>query len=629
MKNSTTTFINTPCVAFLRRPVPAGSQARVMTTPGRISILLVAALLFISPAPAFAQWVEQQVTLRPGWNSVYLTVEPESNRISDLLDGVPVKSVWCWNNKFTSVRYIDDPSELIPEKPGWFSYFPDTAGIPSALTNLFTMSACRAYLIELDSAADVSWTIRGKPVNKAYNWRSDSFNLVGFQTTGGSEPSFTDFFASSPAHAGQSAYRLDAAGKWQEIAEPGTEPVRAGEAYWVYCEGASSYTGPVAVKLDQDGEVNFGRFLQEHRVLLTNQSSTAVAISTKVTGSGTAPVGQEDMTAGVVPLSYWDIDLAAGRYGWYALDAPVSNVILPGESVPIKLSVRRADMTSSVEDLAGDARYRSLLEITSDSGMTFRIPVISQGPGPRSGVPKDGDPDPVELDRTGLWVGYVVANKVSYPGDAVDADSPQETGQEAQFRVIIHVDDDGNARFLQQVYILWEDGDSGAGFSGGYRLVTDDSVIGDFEGSILRGGRQVGRRISTVAFGFDGPQAMTGSFGEDSETLSVEIVMGYNDPLNPFKHKFHPDHDNLNARFDGPLPEGIESLTITRNLEFAFTDTDPDGLPLPGWGDNALGGIFEETISGVHRRPIVVGGTFRLTRVSEIGTLELEEDAAE
>ena len=89
-------------------------------TPGRTSILLAAALLLISPVPAFAQWVDQAVTLRPGWNSVYLTVEPESNRISDLLEGVPVKSVWCWNNKFTSVRYIDDPSELIPEKPGWF-----------------------------------------------------------------------------------------------------------------------------------------------------------------------------------------------------------------------------------------------------------------------------------------------------------------------------------------------------------------------------------------------------------------------------------------------------------------------------------------------------------------------------
>ena len=212
--------------------------------------------------------------------------------------------------------------------------------------------------------------------------------------------------------SGQNAYRLDAAGKWQKIVKPGTEPVRAGEAYWVYCKGASSYTGPVTVKLDQAGEVNFGRFLQRHRVQFTNHSSAEVKLTVNVAGAGSAPAGQGNMTAGPVPLSYWRIDLgnedpAANFFGWDALDAPLSNAIRPGASWPLQVSVRRADMTSTVEDLAGDARYRSILNVTSDSGMTFRIPVISEGLASRPRVAKDGDAGGEQPDRAGLWVGYV------------------------------------------------------------------------------------------------------------------------------------------------------------------------------------------------------------------------------
>jgi hypothetical protein len=128
----------------------------------------------------------------------------------------------------------------------------------------------------------------------------------------------------------------------------------------------------------------------------------------------------------------------------------------------------------------------------------------------------------------------------------------------------------------------------------------------------------VGRRISTVAFGFDDPQAMTGTFGD---TLATTIMMGYQDALNPFKHKYHPDHDNLDARFESVLPSGKESFDIERSLSFTFTDEDPEGLPELGWGDSVRGGTFQEIIIGVHRRPLHVGGFFRIIRVSDIGTL--------
>ena len=68
-----------------------------------------------------------------------------------------------------------------------------------------------------------------------------------------------------------------------------------------------------------------------------------------------------------------------------------------------------------------------------------------------------------------------------------------------------------------------------------------------------------------------------GPFG--TGTLNGVVALDYNHPLNPFKHVYHPDHDNLNERFEQPpLPEGRESFTVTRNVAFEFTATDPHGV---------------------------------------------------
>ena len=99
------------------------------------------------------------------------------------------------------------------------------------------------------------------------------------------------------------------------------------------------------------------------------------------------------------------------------------------------------------------------------------------------------------------------------------------------------------------------------------------------------------------------------------------MVLGYDDPRNPFKHTFHPDHDNLDERFEAMVPEGVESFAVTRLIELEFTAADPDRLAIAGWGDNQLGGRYRETVTGLHTRTIRAAGTFRLSQVSRIGVL--------
>jgi hypothetical protein len=109
--------------------------------------------------------------------------------------------------------------------------------------------------------------------------------------------------------------------------------------------------------------------------------------------------------------------------------------------------------------------------------------------------------------------------------------------------------------------------------------------------------------------------------GFGAGTLAASLTLDYNHPLNPFKHRFHPDHNNLDERFEQTLPEGKESFTINRTVALEFTDTDPLGLNPPGWGDTELGGSYGETMTGLHRSPIHISGTFRLVRVARVGAL--------
>jgi len=62
-------------------------------------------------------------------------------------------------------------------------------------------------------------------------------------------------------------------------------------------------------------------------------------------------------------------------------------------------------------------------------------------------------------------------------------------------------------------------------------------------------------------------------------------------------------------------------MTVTRTLSLEFSATDPLGLNPPGWGDSELGGVYRETITGLHRSTIQIRGNFRLVRVARAAAL--------
>jgi hypothetical protein len=227
----------------------------------------------------------------------------------------------------------------------------------------------------------------------------------------------------------------------------------------------------------------------------------------------------------------------------------------------------------------------------------------------------------------GLWVGKVVLSRVNEvqtakPGESGDI---TDTADTASFTILFHVDDGGRVSLLKDVIIMQEnDGEEDAsiapdaladGADNRLVLLTDPSKIPLFRGVTIRGGKLVGQRIGTVAYDFeDSELAMDGGLGP-GRAIVGELVLSKLHPTNPFRHKYHPDHRNINPDNDD---YGYE---IVRHMTVVFDDT-PDGQPGIGdYGVRTLTGVYSETIEGLHKIPLVVEGVVSLTRICTVGKL--------
>jgi hypothetical protein len=262
--------------------------------------------------------------------------------------------------------------------------------------------------------------------------------------------------------------------------------------------------------------------------------------------------------------------------------------------------------------------------VTAQSSQASSTALAGAGAG-LAGAP------PLAHKHAGLWLGSASINKVSQPANLSQPNTPQNVAAEFQFRLIVHVDASGQARLLQKVLQMWKNGTTRpdpidparqiVDVPGRFVLLTDEALVPGFSGAALRDGVPVGRRVSSAAFGFTTPLPLTGAGDFGGNTISAQVPMPYDDPLNPFLHRYHPDHNNLDERFEQTLPAGVESFNVTRQVTLQFTAQPPDGLALAGWGDTQLGGTYRETITGVHRQPIYVEGSFRVQKASTVASL--------
>jgi hypothetical protein len=607
----------------------------VSSDVGRVSSL--GAVLTVRRTPEIllkhSRLMKQVLNLHPGWNAVYLTVQPASNRVEEVFAGVPWTSVWMWRDRKNPVQYIKEMTEAEWNGPDWLVHF-QTNRVESFQNNLYRLFVNQAYLVHVDGVADVPLEIEGEPSLDVKSWRPDSYNLTGLPIQPGFEPTAADYFRYSPAHydsvTGQikPIYGLATDGHWQLLTN--TDLLEPNQAYWFYVRGGSSYAGPIEANLSYGRGLLFTRDVDSLRMTLVNHTDTARRVW----------LTAHPLYAGGFPLVVREI----GDQGVAQMELPSAYAVdLPaGGSKLVTLGADRART-----DADG---FESVMVISDDYGLGLTLPVLVDHVSAVTQV--DGQIVP---NVVGLWIGQAtfdgvsevnsvtaITNRVRFTNDLgqvtnvivvtytnTPSESPTPVPAGLSQRIIFHNDSNNLTRLLSEVFQLVRpnvttndtDGYAVTAQAGTPVLITDRSRLADFKGSRLRDGAMIGRRFSSPTFAFDGAGytnhyvLCSGQFAPGG-TVTVTFGLSADNPVNPFKHKYHPDHDNLSASFK---TYDEEASGVIREITLVF---DPaSGGSSPGAGYNELKGDYRERFRGLHRNPIVCAGRFVLRRLNTIGEL--------
>lgn len=557
--------------------------------------------------------ITQSIELQPGWNAIYVEVAPENNDIEDIFSGIPVASVWRWIPEKLGKDFITDPAEGLMNLDGWYGYFPEPK--PEAfLSNLYTISANTAYLIKLEGANPKTIQITGKPQLVKKSWRTNGFTLTGFPLVSGQEPSFGDFFANSNAHQGQPVYKLNSQGVWQAVQSPYLERMKSGEAYWFYTNGTSRYQGLINLTIEQGESLSYQEAFTEMDLVLSNSSDVTNFISLNREGGNS------------LPMKFKNVDLETDEVAWPNLPVTKAYELQPGQDLVVTLAIDRISFL--------EQRMEQIFSITNEQGAKLLIHAGGNTMQPLVLPSKAGQSNALkarsnENSYAGLWAGTARVKAVSQA--QAGGVNPLPVGKVFPIRVLLHVDATGRVKLIKNVVQMWEEGSYRVSPKdpelfevdepGRYVLLTRDELIPNYAGVTRRSGQSAGIRYSTVAYDFNGDDIeMNGDF-QLNEQVNVSVLIDPEMPTNPFRHKFHPDHNNLDAQYLNPKQEAFQ---ITREMEFLFTNNNPQHPGVanpPGWGVNIMGGTFRETITGLHKNAIFVSGDFRLSRVSSTAIL--------
>lgn len=584
------------------------------------SLLLALGLMLAAQTTHAAFNLTQTYNLRAGWNAIWLELTPTNQDINVVFQGVPIESVWTFASVLSAVDFIQDPNEPVWNRDRWLVHLP-TNQVASLNNNLFKVLGSRAYLVKASAATTL--TITGEPQLRFPSWAADAYNFRGFPIDPAAPPTFGSFFRYSPAHYNatqqklQKIYQLNEAGQWTLVGA--SDRMKQGEAYWVYTSGVSDFIAPLVVSVESGYGLEFSSAVTESNVRFQNLGGGVRTATVTDIGPGNA-------------LSY---QLNTSPRSWSLLPRPLTLPIASSGSYTLTLSATFSNRTTRLQETA--------LRVNDGQGTQYYIPVdIGRTPLGTTGTAAERE----SVGHAGLWVGTATIRAVSevHSGSLVTnvatnlatgvitrevarlgaGNTPTPTRSEFSLRLLLHVDANGTARLLKDVVQMWQEAtysfdDLGRRVQqtpGRYVLLTDDTLIPRYKGVALRDGEQVGRRLSTADFPFPSTSAnnflpLAGSFAINS-TVSGSYTMGADAPMNPFKHKYHPDHDNLDATFTSFRAEAYE---FSRSFQLTFSPTNTVGLTPSDYGYTTLSGTYRETMHGLHRTDIVATGPFQLRRV--------------
>ena len=329
----------------------------------RALLMTACGLLYLAAsAPVGAALVrEQAVSLQPGWNAIYLELDPTESDAAAVFAGLPVDVVATFSAPTRGAQFVRDPSASLLGTYGWSVWYAPTRS-DAFLTTLRAVYGAQPYLVHATTNVDLR--ISGTVALGKLAWTPHAFNFVGFSVEDAA-PTFQQFFRGSSAHNHNRIYRL-VDGTWRQVLDPAAEAMRPGEAFWIYCDGRSDYPGPLQVtsRLRSGvmltsrggGEVTF-RNRADHPLAFRLEHLTDPAQPIPLS----TPVQALDEAAGGLQTLSVHFDADHFTQDFPALDA--------GRAFRLPLALR-------LQDAGAGERY-SLLKVVTDIGTVTYIPVTA------------------------------------------------------------------------------------------------------------------------------------------------------------------------------------------------------------------------------------------------------------
>ena len=461
--------------------------------------------LVILAAPARAQNVDQTLTLSPGWNAVWLEVQPVD------ANGVPRSPQDVFSNPAVETIATPKPlsglSEFFASEPGAITTFNQEEwqqwkrNDPAGTNNLPLISGNRPYLIQLGGSSPLVLTVAGKVSFFRPAWTPDRYNLIGFGLQG--TPTFDAFFGPSGAkHPVNKIFNLNAAtGNWENVT--GSSQMVSGRAYWIFSSGPSNYMGPVSVDFDlaATGKLDFGGpidvvavgggpgpiELDLEEIVFSNagtsQSTPELDLITPDAGLGTLSLYVVNLaTTGLAYDRGNQVDSSAGAGASSSLGKNIGS----GQTAILTLGAQR----NWIDNLPRTNLYRLN---TGANGASFWLPIAASPDLVGEPTVPGTSADVV----TGLWVGEV--NFDSSTSIVEDGSPIRPASGSSPMRLILHSDGGGAVKLLSQVTLM-PTKTADAGIVPEPVLVVDQAKIPFFEGIKERNGNKSGIRIEAVAY---------------------------------------------------------------------------------------------------------------------------------
>ena len=526
-----------------------------------------------------AQWVSKTYTLPPGWSSIWLPGDATYDTVGNLFPSA-VTQVWRWNPNPNKIQFIQSPSDATAESEEWTVWKRD--GSESKLSRIIGNSA---YLVFNSASSNQTLSLSLFPRPPSNSWLISGANFMGFPALQNSK-NFSQYFASF-INSGKTGLPADTkvykyiGGNLSssnpallDLSANSSEFVSPTASYWFSMPAVSDFSGPLSYEMASSDGLAFGRSVTMLTLGIKNRTTTTLTCNFTLESSATAPSGQPAIT-GPVALNIRRLN-ADGTST--TVSAGNQTITIPANGMTnVDFIVDRSGMSATSGTL-----YASILRIRDTSGFTdVQIPVTAQ-----------------PADRAGLWFCQVAVNGVKST-----VDNSTATAQTFSLNFLIHQSGTSTCLLRQA-------------FAGKLASTGNPLGIATKESLVLATG------VSDVdPARFYSPimpynASVINGIGSLASSLTCTIVHDANDPVNPFVHTYHPDHDNLNATITAPA---AESYTVNRTCSFTINNAKSTA--------SSLSGNYTETITGLLQNSsqnpgtLSVSGTFLMRRLSEISTL--------